>query len=361
MLAIEARRLGYLVHVFSPEKDTPAGEVADVEIVADYEDLDAVAAFARAVDVVTFEFENVSAACAGAARLHATVRPAGETLQIAQHRLDEKNFLLSAGAPVAPFLPVASDDDLAAAKEARPGRSVLKTSRLGYDGKGQFVVDDADQLAEAWRTLGHVECVLEAFVEFEKEVSVIVARAFDGSSVDFGVIENRHVNHILDISFAPADVSDRTRKDARDIAHAVAEALQLIGLLCIEMFVLPDGSVLVNEIAPRPHNSGHLTIEACVTNQFEQQLRAVCGLPLGSTELIAPAAMANILGDLWEHGTPKWDRALADERVKLHLYGKKHAKRGRKMGHLTARGSTAAEAVTKVLAARHAVSGTMAE
>jgi len=355
MLAIEARRLGYFVHVFSPERNTPAGAIADLEMVADYEDLDAVSAFARDVDVVTFEFENVSSACAGAAGLHATVRPAGEILQISQHRLDEKKFLVSVGVPVAPFVAIGSESDLLKATQQWSGPSILKTARLGYDGKGQAGVGTSGELEEAWRKLGHVECVLESYVEFEKEVSVIIARGIDGRTADYGVIENHHVNHILDVSFVPAEVVDETVKDAREIAHAIAESLQLIGLLCIEMFVLGDGSVIVNEIAPRPHNSGHLTIDACVTNQFEQQLRAVCGLPLGSTELIRPAAMANLLGDLWTPSTPHWERALAVEGVKLHLYGKAHPKPGRKMGHLTATANTADEARTSVLRARTAL------
>lgn len=355
MLAIEARRLGYRVHVFSPERDTPAGAIADREVVAEYEDLDAVAAFAKSVDVITFEFENVSAACAGAAGLHATVRPSGEILQISQHRLDEKKFLASVGVPVAPFKSITCVSDLQKATADWSGPSILKTARLGYDGKGQLSVKAAHELEVAWRRQGHVECVLESFVEFEKEVSVVIARGINGKTKDYGVIENHHVDHILDLSLAPAEVPEETVNDAREIAHAVAESLQLVGLLCIEMFVLGDGSVVVNEIAPRPHNSGHLTIEACVTNQFEQQLRAICGLPLGSPEFLRPAAMANLLGDLWTSAPPLWDRALATEDVKLHLYGKAHPKPGRKMGHLTATGATASEARLSVQRARNAL------
>lgn len=355
MLAIEARRLGYRVFIFSPDRETPAGAIADREYTADYEDLDAVAAFAREVNVVTFEFENVSAASAGAARLHSIVRPAGEILQTSQHRLDEKNFLSSVGAPVGRYVQIATDDDLTDATNAWRGPAVLKTARLGYDGKGQRKVMSASELANAWNELGGVECILEDFVDFEKEASVIIARGIDGATVDYGVIENRHLNHILDISFAPADVSESTARQAREVALLIAEGLQLVGLLCIEMFVLRDGSILVNEIAPRPHNSGHLTIEGCVTNQFEQQIRAVCGLPLGSPRLHSPVAMANLLGDLWENGTPEWERALALEGAKLHLYGKTHPKRGRKMGHITATAPTAAEAVRRVLEARESL------
>lgn len=355
MLAIEARRLGYRVYVFSPDRETPAGALADREFTADYEDVDAVAAFAREVHVVTFEFENVSAASAGAARLHSIVRPAGEILQIAQHRIDEKTFLESADAPVGSFRPLVTDEDLRDATNAWRGPAVLKTATLGYDGKGQRKVMRSSDLADAWNELGGVECILEDLIDFDKEVSVVIARGIDGVTADYGVIENRHVNHILDVSFAPAAISEATRREAREVAHRVAEALQLVGLMCIEMFVLRDGSILVNEIAPRPHNSGHLTIEGSVTNQFEQQIRAVCGLPLGSTRFHSPVAMANLLGDLWENGTPDWSPALAVEGVKLHLYGKAHAKPGRKMGHLTAVADSADDALRAVLEARRSL------
>jgi 5-(carboxyamino)imidazole ribonucleotide synthase len=357
MFAMAARRLGYRVHTLAPEYDTPTGQIADVEINASYDDVEAVTAFAKGVDVVTFEFENVPAAAAAAAEAHAIVRPNGRALAVAQHRLREKTFLAEHRLPVAPCAGVASDDDLARAIEKVGFPAVLKTAAFGYDGKGQVAVDAPADLASAWEALGRCEAVLEAFVDLQCEISVIGARGADGSWSPFGPIENEHSRHILDVSVAPARVPALTSALAVDVTRRVMEALDYVGLLCVEFFVARDGRLLVNEIAPRPHNSGHLTFDACRTSQFEQQLRAICGLPLGSTEMLQPAAMANLLGDLWEGGEPHWAAALAYTEIKLHLYGKTTPRPGRKMGHLTALANTPSEAKARVIQARAALKG----
>ena len=355
MFAIAARRMGYRVHTLSPDYDTPTGQVADREIQAAYDDLDAVRAFARGVDVVTFEFENVSAAAAEAAAEHAPVRPAGSVLHTTQNRLREKGFLASAGFPVTQFRPVRSLEDLTAALADLGTPAVLKTAGWGYDGKGQAKIAAPAEAAVAWEAIGRQEAILEAFVDFDREVSVVAARGLDGSFAHFGVIENRHRRHILDVSIAPAAVSPSIEEDAVEIARGILEGLGVAGVLCVEMFLTADGRLLVNELAPRPHNSGHLTFDACLSSQFEQQLRAITGLSLGSTELLRPAAMANLLGDLWAHGEPDWAAACRFPDVKLHLYGKAEPRPGRKMGHLTALAETAEEALQKVLAAREAL------
>jgi 5-(carboxyamino)imidazole ribonucleotide synthase len=356
MFAIAARRMGYRVHTFSPDADTPTGQVADLEVIAPYDDLDEVRRFAAGVSVVTFEFENVPAPTAQAAAEYAPVRPRGEVLHTTQHRVREKTFLTNAGLPLTPFRTVTTSDELASAVADLGCPSILKTADFGYDGKGQVRVTSPEQAEAAWSSIGNVPAVLEAFIAFEREVSVVAARGFDGAYADWGVIENRHHNHILDISIAPAEVSESVVCEARKLTRAVLEALDVVGVLCVEFFVQPDGRLLINELAPRPHNSGHLTFDASVTSQFEQQLRAVCGLPLGSTELLRPAAMANLLGDIWKTGEPNWRAALAHPNVKLHLYGKLAPRPGRKMGHLTALASDSGAALDFVLAARSALS-----
>jgi 5-(carboxyamino)imidazole ribonucleotide synthase len=355
MFAMAARRLGYRVHTLAPEHDTPTGQISDLEIVASYDDLDAVRAFAQRVDVVTFEFENVSAAAASAAEAFAFVRPNGQSLHIAQHRLREKTFLAQHGLPVAPFAPVRSGDELAKAVTSVGTPAVLKTAAFGYDGKGQAMLGDPDAADAAWASMQRQDAVLEKFVNLACEVSVIGARGVRGDFSGFGPIENTHARHILDVSVAPALLPEAVAAEAVAITRNVMDALDYVGLLCIEFFVTRDGRLLVNELAPRPHNSGHLTFDACRTSQFEQQLRAICGLPLGSPELLQPAAMANLLGDLWEGGEPDWAAALAFPSVKLHLYGKSEARPGRKMGHLTALAPTRDEAKSLVLAAREAL------
>ena len=355
MFAIAARRMGYRVHTLSPDTDTPTGQVADVEIEADYDDLDAIRAFARNVSVVTFEFENVPAAAAQAAAEFAPVRPGGNVLHVTQHRLREKTFLRDAGLPVTPFRPVRGPDDLSHALRDLGVPGVLKTAGFGYDGKGQTKIAAAEDAVEALQRSNSAEMIYEAFIDFEREVSVVAARGTDGAFAHWGVIENRHRNHILDVSVTPTELPPAVVRRAVDIARSVLEKLGVVGVLCVEFFLTKGGELLINELAPRPHNSGHLTFDASATSQFEQQLRATCGLPLGSTELLRPAAMANLLGDLWENGEPDWAAACAFPNVKLHLYGKASPRPGRKMGHLTALADTAEEAARVVTVARDAL------
>jgi 5-(carboxyamino)imidazole ribonucleotide synthase len=352
MFAMAARRMGYRVHTLAPEHDTPTGQIADEEVNASYDDLGAVRAFAKRVDVVTFEFENVSAEAVAEAERHAIVRPNGRALAITQHRIREKTFLADHGLPVTPFAAVRSDADIAGAVTRVGCPAVLKTAAFGYDGKGQLAVATADEVSPAWATLGRHEAILEAFIELDREISVIGARGVRGEWSHFGPIENTHRCHILDVSAAPADVPPATAALAIDVTKRVMDGLEYIGLMCVEFFITKDGRLLVNELAPRPHNSGHLTFDACHTSQFEQQLRAICGLPLGSTEMFQPAAMANLLGDLWSNGEPNWAAALGDPGIKLHLYGKSSPRPGRKMGHLTVLAATPEEARSRVIAAR---------
>jgi 5-(carboxyamino)imidazole ribonucleotide synthase len=352
MFAIAARRMGYRVHTFSPDEDTPTGQVADLEVKASYEDLDAVRDFASSVAVVTFEFENVPAETAAAAASRAPVRPAGKVLHTTQHRLREKWFLSQAGLPLTPFRYVSQAADLVIAMEDLGLPAILKTADFGYDGKGQFRITSPDQLGEAWEAVGEVEAVLEAFVDFACEISVVAARTEAGDFVHYGAIENQHQNGILDLSIAPARIAPKVAAEAIELTRTVLEKLEVVGVVCVEFFVAKDGRLLINEVAPRPHNSGHLTVDANITSQFEQQLRSVCGLPLGSVKQLAPAAMANLLGDLWTHGEPDWARAAAVPDVKIHLYGKLSARPGRKMGHLTAIGADVESALADVKRAR---------
>jgi len=352
MFAIAARRLGYRVHTFSPDSDTPTGQVADREVTASYDDLDAVREFASQVAVVTFEFENVPAATAEAAGALAPVRPSGQVLHITQHRLREKTFLSQAGFPVTPFRRVTSLPELQAALAEFGAPAILKTAGWGYDGKGQVRINRLEDATEAWTRLATTEAVLEAFVDFSAEASVVAVRGRGGECVSFPMIENSHSRHILDLSVCPARVSPEIQQAGEAMARQVLEVLDVVGVLCVEYFVGRDGKLLINELAPRPHNSGHLTIDACLSCQFEQQVRSICGLPLGSVEQVRPAAMANLLGDLWFPRSPNWVAACRDPRVKLHLYGKAEARPGRKMGHLTALADTVEEAVAQAQAAR---------
>lgn len=351
MFAIAARRMGYRVHTYSPDRDSPTGQIADVEVDAPYEDLDRVRQFASAVDVVTFEFENVPAPTAEAAASRALVRPAGDVLHTTQHRLREKTFLQTHGFPVTRFEAIRTAEDL---DRVVPdfGPAILKTAGFGYDGKGQYRVANLAEAQAAWNTMNHQEAVLESVVDFAAELSVVGVRGADSQCMFFAPSCNHHVAGILDVSYAPAPFGPKIEGDAVAIVRGILEQLNVTGVLCVEFFMTCDGKLLVNELAPRPHNSGHLTIDACITSQFEQQLRSVCGLPLGSTDMLRPAAMANLLGDIWADGEPQWQTALEMPEVKLHLYGKSEARPGRKMGHLTATAATASAAETLVRAAR---------
>ena len=355
MFTIAARRMGYRVHTFSPDEDTPTGQVADVEVTASYDDLDALRAFARQVDVVTFEFENVPSEAIQAIEECAPVRPSGTALHVAQQRGREKSFLADRGIPTAAFAPAATLDELwdAVARVGTP--AVIKTAAFGYDGKGQHKASSQADVEHIWTAIGHQEAVVERFVSLQAEISVIAARGIDGDIREYPLFENRHANHILDVTTAPASVPAAVAAQALEITRTILEELQYVGVLCVEFFLSTEGDLLVNELAPRPHNSGHLTFDAAVTSQFEQQVRAICGLSLGSTELMRPAAMANLLGDLWEDGEPNWAAAARFPDVKLHVYGKSAPRPGRKMGHLTATGKTVQEAQDRVVSARDAL------
>ncbi len=355
MFTIAARRMGYRVHTFSPDEDTPTGQVADLEVTASYDDLDAVCRFAKGVSVVTFEFENVPAATAAAAAECAPVRPGGEVLHTTQHRLREKTFLSRAGFPLTPFRHVDSREGLAEAAEEIGTPAILKTADFGYDGKGQYRIKSLSDLDAAWQAVGEREAVLEAHVDFECELSVVGVRSIEGEFVHYGPIQNHHENGILDISTSPANVPHEVAREAAGIARAVLDELRVTGVLCVELFLQKSGKLLINELAPRPHNSGHYTVDANLTSQFEQQLRSVCLLPLGGVQQWTPAAMANLLGDLWDGGEPDWARAAAVSDVKLHLYGKLEPRPGRKMGHLTALSQSAADARADATKARKAL------
>ena len=354
MLALAARRMGYGIHVFSPEGDSPAGRVANREWNAPYEDLDAARGFADGVDVVTLEFENIPAETVEEISSLAPFRPGLRALQTTQNRLREKEFLRGADFPVTPFRAVPDRASLDAAIEEVGVPAVLKTAGFGYDGKGQTRISAPEDADDAWNALGG-EAVLEAWAGFEAELSVVAARGLDGSFAHYGAVRNTHSRHILDLTVAPAGVPPEVEEEAVEIAAGVFEELGIVGTACVEFFLAGDGGLLVNEIAPRPHNSGHWTIEGAATSQFEQQLRAVCGLPLGSAHRPEPAAMANLLGDLWTNGEPDWPAAFAVPGVSLHLYGKREPRPGRKMGHLTARAPTPEEAARRASSARESL------
>lgn len=364
MLCLEARRMGYRTCILDPDPGCPAAQVADEVVVAAYEDPDGARALATRSDVVTYEFENIDAPAVAAAEAVCTVYPGSRVLRIAQHRIREKQTLAGLGFPVAPFHPVDTRTDLEAGLERLGFPAVLKTATAGYDGKGQAVVHSPEEAAAAYTDLRpHSEAlILEAFVPFAKELSAICARSASGAVACFPVVENIHRQGILDLTIAPAPVEPAVAAAGRELVTAITAALDVVGVLAVELFLTADGRLLVNELAPRPHNSGHYTLDACATSQFEQLLRAICHLPLGAPDLLAPAAMANLLGDVWEQagGSPDWSRALAEPGVKLHLYGKAEPRPGRKMGHLTAVAPTAAAAVARVLAARRAAVGEVA-
>lgn len=352
MFALAARAMGYRIHVFSPEADAPTAHVADRETVTSYDDLEAVRAFGREVDVVTFEFENVPSATVAALEAIVPVRPGGAVLHTTQQRLREKSWLHEHGFPVPEFHAVRSLAELTDAVRTLGGAAIAKTAGWGYDGKGQVRIGADTDLAATWQSLGTDTAICEAIVDFACEVSVIGARSVTGEFAAFPVFENQHRHHILDLTCCPARIPQGLAVEAVALADQILRELEVIGVMCLELFVTREGRLLINELAPRPHNSGHLTIDACATSQFALQVRAVCGLPLGDPGLLQPAAMANLLGDLWDAGEPDWAAALSDPAVSLHLYGKSEPRPGRKMGHLTATAGSAEAALERVSAAR---------
>jgi 5-(carboxyamino)imidazole ribonucleotide synthase len=361
MFAMAARRMGYRVEAISDVADCPAARHCDRLHIGAYDDPEFLAKVGRGLDVVTFEFENVPAAAGEALAAVVPVRPHPQVLFTTQDRAREKAFLMAHGFACAPHRVVRSRSELDAAVAAIGLPAVLKTAAFGYDGKGQRRIVAPGDVTAAWQELGGataaVELVLEGWIDFDCEISVIAARGLDGKTACFAPSRNAHANHILDISSVPAGLSDAVGNAATETAERILMALGVVGVACVEFFVTKGGEVLVNEIAPRTHNSGHLTIEACETSQFEQQVRAVCGLPLGSTRPLEPAAMANLLGECWGKAgastqEPDWAAALGVPGVRLHLYGKSQPRPGRKMGHLTSLAGTVDEAVARVEAAR---------
>jgi 5-(carboxyamino)imidazole ribonucleotide synthase len=354
MLALAARPMGYRVAVLDPDANCPAAGVSDAVIATPYDDPDGLERLAAVSDVITLEFENVPSDALSRLEASVPVRPGRSVLEIARDRIREKQFLNDAGAQTAPWASIVLDGDLEKAAVGFP--AILKTATLGYDGKGQARVSSLEEAQLSWASMRHAPCVLEGLVGFDLEISVIVARSSTGEERAFAPFENQHKHGILDLTVWPARVPDGVSQQATRLALEIARKIGVIGLLAVEMFVTPDGRVLVNELAPRPHNSGHLTIEAAQTSQFAQAIRAVCGLPLGDTSPRS-AAMANLLGEAWQSGEPNWKAALSAG-ANLHLYGKREARAGRKMGHLTALASDPSAALERVRAARETLETT---
>ena len=333
MFTIAARTMGYEVVVLDPDKESPAGKLATTHICADYADQTALDQIAKSCDAITTEFENVPASTLKALAKTKPVRPGAKAISIAQDRIQEKNFLKDSGFYTAPFAVINSLDDLKNSISKIGTPAILKVSRFGYDGKGQFGINSESDIEKAWQTLEGEACVLEQRMPLDIEVSVVLARGTEGEVVTYPVSENIHEGGILDVSVVPARIDNDLETKVINMAKDIATALDYVGIMAVEFFI-SNGKILVNEIAPRPHNSGHYTLDACMTDQFEQQVRAVCGLPLGETTLLSPVVMINMLGDIWHNGkAPKWQKLLDHPNVKLHLYGKREARPGRKMGH----------------------------
>lgn len=329
MMAMAAAEMGYHVHIYCPEQGCPAAEVAAHTTTAAYEDTSALKTFAASVDVVTYEFENIPLAPVEMLAKLVPVFPSPDVLRTAQHRIAEKRGLNALGIKTAPFAPVTSLEDLRSAVKTIGLPSVLKTCRMGYDGKGQAMLKSEAELEAAWASLKTDDAILEGFVDFSMEISVIIARDEQGNMQSYCPVQNIHKHHILSETIAPAPIGQELRDRAEAMAHTIAQGLNLVGLLAIEMFVTPEG-ILVNELAPRPHNSGHWTMDACITSQFTQTIRAICGLPLGSPARLCDARMLNLIGDEMN----RWHSHLTQPNAKLHLYGKTESRPGRKMGHV---------------------------
>jgi 5-(carboxyamino)imidazole ribonucleotide synthase len=351
MFTMAAQSMGYKVIVLDPGSDSPAGSVADDHIAADYLDPAALEKLASRCAAATTEFENVPAAALRFLARHCVVSPSAESVAVAQDRIAEKEFLAAAGIDVAPYRAVLHERDVdESVLHLLPG--ILKRSRLGYDGKGQARVTTLEEARAAFIKLGAQPCILERLLPLDVEVSVVVARGFDRSVLTWPVAENQHAHGILDVSIVPARIPTALAEQARAVAVTIASRLDYHGVLCVEFFVLRNGQMLANEIAPRPHNSGHYTIDACVTSQFEQQVRVLCGVPLGATGLHCPAVMVNLLGELWIGGEPRWEHVLRHPGAKLHLYGKAEARPGRKMGHFTVLADSGETALAVALQAK---------
>ncbi|PWU06595.1 MAG: 5-(carboxyamino)imidazole ribonucleotide synthase [Verrucomicrobia bacterium] len=357
MFAFAARRMGYQVHVWEPLENSPAGQVCDKQYSLPYEERDCVKEFARYTDLVTFEFENIPSETLTALAIERPVRPSAEVLRICQNREREKNFLLSQGYPLPAYRIVNSAASLRTAVSELGMPCILKTVDCGYDGKGQVKINEEQNLEAIWAAFHAERGVVEAWVNFYKEISIICARSPNGSLSAYPISENVQTNHILDYSIIPARLDRQIQLEVEMLARDITEALGVVGLLAIEFFLTHDGRLLVNELAPRPHNSGHFTVDACITSQFEQQLRAICNLPLGSTRLLSPVVMVNLLGEAWDKQLPDWNLILSEPIAALHLYGKSPPRPGRKMGHYCILGNTIEESLDKALALKSAIYG----
>jgi 5-(carboxyamino)imidazole ribonucleotide synthase len=353
MFATAAAALGYRVCVVDPDPASPAAAVSEKHLQAAYEDDAALAELAALCRAVTIEFENVPAAALRKLADRVPVRPAADAVAVAQDRIFEKRFMVANGIDVAPHRVIDRIDDILRAPDVL-FPAIVKTARLGYDGKGQRLVETRDEAVEAWSRLGRVASVLEKRLHLRREVSCIVCRGVDGETIAYPLIENEHRGGILAVSIAPARVSPQVAVKAAEISRRLAAALDYVGVLCVEMFLVDDDRLLVNEIAPRPHNSGHLTIDACAASQFEQQVRALAGMPLASPAQLVPAVMLNVLGDVWfqsgNRAEPPWHEVLAISGAKLHLYGKSEPRLGRKMGHVTCLGASVNDALQRAVA-----------
>lgn len=349
MFTVAAKTMGYQVTVLEPEAGCPASSLADVHLCACYDDASALEEMARTCKAVTTEFENVPAASLAFLAQSIRVSPSADAVSIAQDRIQEKRYISASGLDVAPYLTIESSADLDQdLSGCLPG--ILKLARLGYDGKGQVRVKSALEAQEAFLSLGEKPCVLEKMLDLRTEVSVMVARTSPGVVTTFPVAENQHEQGILDVSIVPARIDEATSQKARHMALSLAEALDYVGVLGVELFILNDGRILINEIAPRPHNSGHYTLDATVTSQFEQQVRTLCGLPPGDTRLLSPVVMINLLGDVWGENEPQWSDLFEHPGLMLHLYGKASARPGRKMGHFNLMAETLDLALAEALA-----------
>lgn len=353
MFTMAAQQMGYRVTVLDPATESPAASIAERHLQADYLDYQALDELGSTCAAVTIEFENVPAQALRYLAQHCIVSPNAESVSITQNRILEKQFLLENGFPVVPFVAIQNEKAISQEIDIALFPGILKVSQFGYDGKGQISIENADNLSEQYAYLGNKPCVLEKRLSLASEISVILARDNHNQVTFFPIPENKHVKGILDTSIIPARLSDKIIEEARKIAQQIAIKLNYVGVLCVEFFVLDDDRVLVNEIAPRPHNSGHYSLDACITSQFEQQVRILCELPHGSTKQIQAAVMVNILGDLWQNGEPAWDKILRHPQAKLHLYGKREAKPGRKMGHFTVLADSTETALLQIQQIRH--------
>ncbi len=343
MFVMAAHAMGYHVIVLDPDPDSPAGRIADEHIHASYSDQWAIEQLAKSCDAITTEFENIPSETLKKLEQSVPVRPSSSAVEIAQNRIAEKTFLADNGFETAKFFPIYEQDDLDFALNQIASTAILKVASFGYDGKGQAIINNLDEAIAAFEAMGSVPCVLEEKVSLASEVSVVLSRGINGAITCYPVGENHHVNGILEYTAVPSNLAKRILDQAINEASAFSEKLNYCGIMAVEFFYTSDDRLLINEVAPRPHNSGHYTIDACKTSQFEQQVRMMCGLPAGSTELLSPVVMFNILGDIWQNGEPDWTQLLSNPNVKLHLYGKREARAGRKMGHFTCLGQSVSE------------------